>query len=88
MKFCLRGFKLFKYYRAFHRFGQAKFAYGCSGFRLEPIFTTAPPASKYDARFINQNLGYTVEFELEVSIFLLVSKTATENVTSQFLTYQ
>ena len=33
-------------YRAFHRFGQAKIAYG---FRLKPIFATAPAASKNDA---------------------------------------
>ena len=37
------------FYRAFHQFGQAKFAYG--GNRLEPIFATAPAASKNDAHF-------------------------------------
>ena len=37
-------------YRAFHRFGRAKFAY-CFDFKLEPIYTTAPAASKNDAQF-------------------------------------
>jgi len=37
--------------RAFHGFREAKFAYGGSVFRLEPIFTTAPAASKNDAQF-------------------------------------
>jgi len=32
-------------YRVFHGFGQAKFPYGGSVFRLEPIYTTAPAAS-------------------------------------------
>ncbi len=33
------------------RFGQAKFAYGGSDFKLEPIFATASAASKNGARF-------------------------------------
>jgi len=37
-------------YRAFHGFGQAKFAYGRS-VRLEPIFNTTPAALKNTARF-------------------------------------
>jgi len=37
-----------KTYRAFHRFGQAKFAYGGLVFGLEPIYSSAPAASKND----------------------------------------
>ena len=40
----------FGIYRAFHRFGQAKFAHGGKVLG-EPIFTTAPAASKNNARF-------------------------------------
>jgi len=39
------------YFRAFHRFGQAKFTDGWVNFRLEPIFNNAPAASKNTARF-------------------------------------
>jgi len=35
-------------YRVFHRFGQAKLAFG--GFRLGPIYTTIPAASKNNAQ--------------------------------------
>jgi len=36
----------------FHGFGQAKFPYGGSVFRLEPIYTTAPAAaSENNAQF-------------------------------------
>jgi len=35
-------------YRVFHGFGQAKFPFGL---RLEPIFNTAPAASKNNAQF-------------------------------------
>jgi len=39
-------------YTAFHGFGQAKFAYGgWLGFRLKPIYTTAPAAFKNDSQF-------------------------------------
>jgi len=39
-------------YRAFHRFGQAKFPNGGSVLGSnEPIFTHAPATSKNDARF-------------------------------------
>jgi len=38
-------------YRAFHGFGQAKFANGGSAFRLEPIVNTAPAALKSNTRF-------------------------------------
>jgi len=39
-------------YRVFHRFGQAKFPDGGSIIcKLEPIFNTAPAASKNAARF-------------------------------------
>jgi len=33
-------------YRAFHGFGQAKFAYDCSILDSSQIYTTAPAASK------------------------------------------
>jgi hypothetical protein len=39
------------FYSVFHRFRQAKFDYGGSNFKLEPIFATAPAASKNDARY-------------------------------------
>jgi len=35
-------------YRVFHGFGQAKFAYGGSIFRLKPIYSTSQAASKND----------------------------------------
>jgi len=41
-------------YRAFQEVGQAKFPEdGWLDFRLEPIFNTAPGASKNDAQFKN-----------------------------------
>jgi len=38
-------------YRAFHRFGQAKFAYSGSTLGLKPIYTIARAASKSNAQF-------------------------------------
>jgi len=38
-------------YREFHRFWKAKFPDGGLIFRLEPIFNTAPAASKNTAQF-------------------------------------
>ncbi len=37
--------------RAFHGFGQTKFANGGFDFRLKQIYTTAPAAFKNDAQF-------------------------------------
>jgi len=39
------------WYRVFHGFGQAKFPDGGLVFRLEPIFNTAPAASKNTVPF-------------------------------------
>ncbi len=44
-----RGWALI--YSVFHRFGQAKFAYGHSIFNLSQFFDTTPAASKNNAHY-------------------------------------
>jgi len=52
--------------RAFHRLGQAKVFDG--GFRLEPIFNTAPAASKNDAQFKSgQNRPISLRYSKSVT---------------------
>jgi hypothetical protein len=42
---------LYQFYRVFHGFGQAKFAFGGLVWWLEPVYTTAPAVTKNNAWF-------------------------------------
>jgi hypothetical protein len=57
----------------FHEFGQAKFADpSWFYFRVEPIYTTAPAASKNDAQFKkNVKIDSKIEVELHNSLIHL-----------------
>jgi len=56
-------------YRAFHGFGQAKFAYGRS-VRLEPIFNTTPAALKIllDSKVLKINPKIIIALRLSKSM--------------------